>query len=88
TFDGAQGTDLSCLIRRLKHRLQTPKNHLACIGTSATVGNNSDALIDYAQTIFDDVFEPTAIVTEDRYTAAEYLLDSELSYFSSPNPAD
>ena len=88
TFDGAQGTDLSCLIRRLKHRLQTPKNYLACIGTSATIGNNPDALIKYAQDIFDDEFEPTAIVTEDRYTADEYLSDSELNYFSLANPAD
>ncbi len=88
TFDGAQGTDLSCLIRRLKHRLQTPKNHLACIGTSATIGNNKEALINYAQDIFDDEFEPTAIVTEDRYSASEYLSGSELSYFASPGPVD
>ena len=25
TFDGAQGTDLACLIRRLKERLKTPE---------------------------------------------------------------
>ena len=86
TFDGAQGTDLSCLIRRIKHRLQTPKNYLACVGTSATVGNNADALINYAQDIFDDDFDSSAIVTEDRYTAVEYLEDSKISYFTSPDP--
>ena len=32
TFDGAQGTDLACLLRRIKHRLNTPRNHLACVG--------------------------------------------------------
>ena len=41
TFDGAQGTDLACLIRRLKARLQTPANHLACVGTSATLGGEA-----------------------------------------------
>ena len=34
TFDGAQGTDLACLIRRLKGRLQTPPGQLVCVGTS------------------------------------------------------
>jgi len=29
TFDGAQGTDLSCLLRRLKHKLKTPEDHIA-----------------------------------------------------------
>jgi len=38
TFDGAQGTDLACLIRRLKERLKTPEKHLCCVGTSATLG--------------------------------------------------
>jgi len=28
TFDGAQGTDLACLIRRLKSWLGTPARHL------------------------------------------------------------
>ena len=35
TFDGAQGTDLSCLIRRLKERTgRTGESELACVGTS------------------------------------------------------
>ena len=38
TFDGAQGTDLACLLRRLKARLYTPAGFLCCIGTSATMG--------------------------------------------------
>ena len=38
TFDGAQGTDLACLIRRLKSRLQVEADHLVCVGTSATLG--------------------------------------------------
>ena len=34
TFDGAQGTDLACLLRRLKTRLRIPQGNLCCIGTS------------------------------------------------------
>ena len=45
TFDGAQGTDLSCLIRRLKHRLETPKNHLACICIFRPIVNTHSGFI-------------------------------------------
>ena len=40
TYDGAQGTDVACLIRRLKHRLGLG-NELCVVGTSATL--DSDA---------------------------------------------
>jgi superfamily II helicase len=40
TFDGAQGTDLALLLRRLRARLKTPAGHLICAGTSATLGGN------------------------------------------------
>ena len=35
TFDGAQGTDLALLLRRLRARLQTPEGYLICDGTSS-----------------------------------------------------
>ena len=41
TFDGAQGTDVACLIRRLKSRLRVETNSLVCVGTSATLGTPS-----------------------------------------------
>jgi DEAD/DEAH box helicase domain-containing protein len=87
TFDGAQGTDLSCLIRRLKHRLQIPKDYLACVGTSATIGNSFHELTSYAHDIFDAEFDTSSVVTEDRYGAEEYLADSSLSYFILPKPS-
>ena len=37
TYDGAQGADVGCLIRRLKARLDIPKGRLCCVGTSATI---------------------------------------------------
>ena len=39
TFDGAQGTDLACLIRRLRVRLDASREKLICAGTSATLGD-------------------------------------------------
>jgi DEAD/DEAH box helicase domain-containing protein len=87
TFDGAQGTDLSCLIRRLKHRLQIPRDQLACIGTSATIGNNFDELTSYAHDIFDAQFDASAVVIEDRYSVDEYLVNSKLHHFLLPKPS-
>lgn len=79
TFDGAQGTDLACLLRRLKHRLKTPKNHLACVGTSATLGSNGNKsdLLTYAATIFEEPFDDNALIEEDRITANEFLYDDQ-----------
>lgn len=37
TYDGAQGADVACLIRRLKERLDIPKGSLCVVGTSATL---------------------------------------------------
>ena len=42
TFDGAQGTDLACLIRRLRVRLGASRDTLICAGTSATLGEEAD----------------------------------------------
>lgn len=75
TFDGAQGTDLALLIRRLKARLQTPRDHLVCIGTSATLGSDDQiqGLASYAGEIFDSIFDSNAIITEQRMAADEFI---------------
>jgi DEAD/DEAH box helicase domain-containing protein len=78
TFDGAQGTDLACLIRRLKARLKTPHKFLCCVGTSATLGNDDEKLrlVEYAQEVFGEPFEGDAVITESRVSAGEYLAES------------
>jgi DEAD/DEAH box helicase domain-containing protein len=75
TFDGAQGTDLACLIRRLKARLRTPKQVLCCVGTSATLGSEAEQhhLRDYATSVFGEPFDADAIITESRLRAGEFL---------------
>lgn len=75
TFDGAQGTDLACLIRRLRDRLELDDS-LVCVGTSATLGGESGLadLQNYATQVFGADFRTDdAIVKEDRLTATEYF---------------
>ncbi|MBW6486376.1 MAG: DEAD/DEAH box helicase [Syntrophobacterales bacterium] len=79
TFDGAQGTDLACLIRRLKSRLKMEKGHLCCVGTSATLGEGNDRRVGlYAEKVFGETFPPEAIITESLVTAEEFLADSPM----------
>lgn len=73
TYDGAQGADVGCLIRRLKDRLDIAKGDLCCVGTSATIagGRNEEdmdplqRLADFAGTLFEERFTPAMIVSED-----------------------
>lgn len=86
TFDGAQGTDLACLLRRLKSRLWTPGGYLCCIGTSATMGSkdNSKSIMTYASEIFGEPFEADAVITEDRLTSSEFFSDQDITDFTIP----
>lgn len=87
TFDGAQGTDLACLLRRLKARLFTPAGYLCCIGTSATMGAKDSAagIREYAATVFGESFEDDAVITEDRLSPAEFFADNPASDFTLPS---
>ena len=76
TFDGAQGTDLACLIRRLTDRLHTDPDRLCFVGTSATMGTDESKaeVCRYASEIFDTTFDPKhAVVTEDRLRPDEFF---------------
>ncbi len=86
TFDGAQGTDLACLLRRLKYRLKTPQDHLCCVGTSATLGGGKAAenLVSYASDLFGEPFSDDAVITEFRKTPGEFLGDSPISRLEFP----
>ena len=81
TFDGAQGTDLACLIRRLRSRLGVARERLIFAGTSATIGgeDSREELLDYVSRIFDQPFEPDAIVGEVRQGIDEFLGRSIIS---------
>ena len=88
TFDGAQGTDLALLLRRLRARLGTPAQGLICAGTSATLGGNANTapLRDYARQVFGYEFPPDSVVTENRLTEAEFLGSSPIEHLLQPRP--
>lgn len=74
TFDGAQGTDLACLIRRLRARLDVPPDELVCVGTSATLGTGDDQPVrDYASRVFNQEFGPGSLIGETRQATTEFL---------------
>ena len=86
TFDGAQGTDLACLLRRLKRRLGIYDGYLCCVGTSATMGSkeNDSNILNYAEEIFGEPFDKDAIITEDRLSAQEFFAGAEVTEFALP----
>ena len=89
TFDGAQGTDLACLIRRLKGRLGTAPGQLVCVGTSATLGDGSgDSLLGFARDVFGEPLDADAVIGEDRVSVGDYLADAVVEHTLSPQPAD
>ena len=74
TFDGAQGTDLACLVRRLRARLRVPPDGLVCVGTSATIGTGDDGPVRaYASKVFNQGFDPGSVVGETRQSPEEFL---------------
>lgn len=89
TFDGAQGTDLACLIRRLKGRLSTPPGQLICVGTSATLGTEgADDLLKFAGDVFGETLNAAAIIAEDRESVGDYLAEAVVEFTLSPQPSD
>ena len=78
TYDGAQGSDVACLIRRLKSRLGCAPDSLSCVGTSATIGGAMTGetigkLTDFASTVFDESFDEGSVITEERSSVSEAL---------------
>ncbi len=76
TYDGAQGTDVANLIRRLKLKLDLPKHTLCPVGTSATIGNGEDSkarLCEYASNVFGEKFEEKNVIEEHRIPIDEYI---------------
>ncbi len=84
TFDGAQGTDLALLLRRLRARLKIDPKHLICAGTSATLGSGSDTgpLREYARQVFGVPFEPDSVV-ENRQSVGVFLEDAMVDFMFS-----
>jgi ATP-dependent helicase YprA (DUF1998 family) len=91
TYDGAQGTDVAMLLRRLGHRLrvatpQSPLTGVAPIGTSATLGSSPTSAADmcrFAERVFGVRFDVSSLVGEQRRTVAQVCPDID---FAQPTP--
>src|SRR5699024_3859775 len=87
TYDGAQGTDVAMLLRRLSTTLKAywpegadsadrsrPLGKLTLVGTSATLGDEADPseILSFARTIVGDEIPPEAVITETRLTVDQW----------------
>ncbi|MDQ2707913.1 MAG: DEAD/DEAH box helicase, partial [Actinomycetota bacterium] len=80
TYDGAQGTDVAMLLRRLGMALgvstaERPLGAITPVATSATLGggdHGGPALRDFARTVFGAEFDESSLVGEDRLTIEEW----------------
>ncbi|MET9199595.1 DEAD/DEAH box helicase [Gordonia sp. NPDC003585] len=80
TYDGAQGTDVAMLIRRLGAKVGVagaggPLGRITPVATSATLGGGtqSSALRDFAETIFGTRFAPDSLVGESSLAATDVV---------------
>ena len=87
TYDGAQGTDVALLLRRLGLMLKehqpdgfvgeyasNPLGRVTPVATSATLGGDDDRskVLEFAGTIFGEAFTPDALVSEKTLTYDEW----------------
>lgn len=63
TYTGAQGIEVSMLLRRLKHRLGKTGGEMRCIATSATlIKNDRQAAASFAENLFGEKFEAEDVI--------------------------
>ena len=98
TYDGAQGTDVAMLLRRLGARLamadldpstgrHRPLGSCAAVGTSATLGSTDAARADlrgFAEKVFGCEFPDDAVITESRRSVEDSTPNP--SVFAMPDP--
>ncbi len=81
TYDGAQGTDVAMLLRRLGLALgvgepDRPLGRITPVATSATLGDGKDTegqLLEFAGRVFGEPFDADAVVGEQRMTPEAWL---------------
>jgi replicative superfamily II helicase len=91
TYDGAQGTDVAMLLRRLAKATGhaepgRPLGRICPVATSATLGDSSDteAIRNVAREVFGTDFDEQSVIAEQRQSPEEYLGPID---FSLPLPA-
>lgn len=93
TYDGAQGTDVAMLLRRLGLALRAHGRDgdgalagVTPVATSATLGDSGDptAMLSFAQTVFGVPFADDAVVTESRLTIDEWTAATQTAVEAQP----
>lgn len=96
TYDGAQGSDVAMLLRRLGLALDIadddhPLGRVTPVATSATLGDATDTapMRRLARTVFGKDFPADCVITEDRLTADEFLPeDTQSTDLGMPDPEE
>lgn len=85
TYDGAQGTDVAMLLRRLGMALGVaapgrPLGRITPVATSATLGDGRETggkLLEFAGRVFGEPFDAGAVIGEQRMSAEEWLAGAD-----------
>ena len=101
TYDGAQGTDVAMLLRRLAAALEVsepgrPLGRICPVATSATLASNDATdldtraqLLSVAGQVFGTPFLADSIIGEDRLTVEEFVPGDEMDYaLPLPDPQE
>ncbi|QPC80936.1 DEAD/DEAH box helicase [Phototrophicus methaneseepsis] len=66
TYSGAQGIEVSMLLRRLKHRLGKHHGDMQCIATSATLTDeDTNQAVEFAENLFNEPFRDDDVIFGD-----------------------
>lgn len=87
TYDGAKGTEVAMLLRRVKQRMGiVKKGQLRCVATSATLGGGRDFsdIADFATQLFDEPFVHPATGSASDIVAAQRTAHARPSQTWSP----
>ncbi|MGA5648501.1 DEAD/DEAH box helicase [Streptomyces seoulensis] len=96
TYDGAQGTDVAMLLRRLASVVGAsepgrPLGAICPVATSATLGEGGGdglGLLAVAEQVFGVPFGPDAIIGEERLTADEFVGEVDYELPDPPGPKE
>ncbi len=74
TYDGARGTEMAFLLRRLRQRTAGTRERVQCFAASATLGDgesSAESVAKYASELFDEPFYASAVITPRHLPFAE-----------------
>lgn len=82
TYDGAKGSDVANLIRRLKLKLNLSPNQIVPVGTSATMGGGEEGkkeLVKFFSDVFGVEVTQNSVIEEQRLEAEEFFSDNKVT---------